>query len=703
MKGSLILAAVLGSVASSFSLDREAFTFTNYDLNVQVEPEQQRLAVRGTVTLRNDSSGPQKNAVLQISSGLAWHSIQLEGKPVQFVRQPYVSDVDHTGELSEAIVTLPKGVPPGGSVEMTVGYEGVIALDATRLARIGLPQTAATHSDWDQIGKTFTAVRGVGYVTWYPVAMEVGNLSEGNSLFEVLGRWKTKEKNARMRLRLEYSSLLDDTNPPVILCIGKIIPGAARGESSSSHSADCSYDPVGLSVPGFVAAEYESLDRPNLEVAHRAEDKTKAERFGQAADAAAPFVKEWFGVGRQKAQVVELFDEGASPFETGAMLLTPLNDADPNVLEIALVHELVHAAFPSPRPWIFEGVAHFAQAAYRGQRENRAAALVLLELHRPAILEAEKALAMRPKDARAVDESLMATAIDEFYRSKAAYVWWMLRDMLGEETVKKALAAYQPDQDQDPAYLQHLLEAQSKRDLQWFFDDWVYHDRGLPDFRVESAYPRLASQGNYLVTVTIENLGNAGAEVPVTVRFDGGELTQRVEVHGKAKGVVRVTAPKLPTEIIVNDGSVPESDLANNILKVQSGARLAAPGRGEGIREPVKCGRKSPPSAYSRQCFLRTLSHRVRFSDGVSGGAIWPTSSFSARPARSPVPSISSTPLSTETPRKASRFWLIVDCFRARKNGGNATGRNCRSLLERLMRSFSPMPTLTIVVGSRAW
>ena len=573
MKGSLILAVVLGSLASGFSLDREAFTFTEYDLKVQVEPEQQRLAVRGTVTLRNDSPAPQKNAVLQISSSLTWLSFQVVGRSVQFVRQPYVSDIDHTGELSEAIIALPKDVPPGDSVELTLGYEGVISLDATRLTRIGLSQTAAIHSDWDEIGRGFSAVRGAGYVAWYPVAMEAGNLSEGTSLFEVLGRWKTKARDARMRIRFEYASLADDANSPLILCIGKTMPGVTRGQSSSSHSTDCSYEPVGMSVPGFVAAEYEFLHRPNLEIAHRAENKTKAEKFAQAADAAAPFVKDWFGAARQKAQVVELFDGGASPFESGAMLLTPLNDADQKLLEIALVHELVHAAFPSRRPWIFEGAAHFAQAAYREQKESRAAALGLLELHRLAILEAEKAVAAPSKDAPATDDSLIATAIDEFYRSKAAYVWWMLRDMLGEETVKKALAAYQPDQDKDPAYLQHQLEAQSKRDLQWFFDDWVYHDRGLPDFRVESAYPRQASQGNYLVTVTIENLANAGAEVPVTVRFDGGEMTQRVGVRGKARGVVRVTTPKLPTEVTVNDGSVPESDLANNVLKVESAGK----------------------------------------------------------------------------------------------------------------------------------
>ncbi|PYX08456.1 MAG: hypothetical protein DMG88_10820, partial [Acidobacteria bacterium] len=75
-----------------FALDREAFTFTNYDLDVRVEPEQQRLAVRGKLTLRNDSASAQKNLSLQISSTLDWRSIQLAGKPVQFVSQPYTSD-----------------------------------------------------------------------------------------------------------------------------------------------------------------------------------------------------------------------------------------------------------------------------------------------------------------------------------------------------------------------------------------------------------------------------------------------------------------------------------------------------------------------------------------------------------------------------------------------------------------------------------
>jgi hypothetical protein len=569
----LSVLCVLYSSVSCLSLDREAFTFTKYDLDVQIEPVQRRLAVRGTITLRNDSSTPQKNTALQVSSSLIWRSIQAEGKSLQFVSQPYVSDIDHTGELSEAIVALPKEVSPGGAVELAIGYEGVIVLDATRLTRIGLPKEAAIHSDLDQISTLSSAVRGVGNVAWYPISTEAANLSDGNSLFETLGRWKQRELNAEMKIRIDHSTSGGQASSPILICKGKNARLTDATTSAESTSTDCSLVPVGLNIPTFVLADYQILERAALQIAYRPEHKSNADKFAQAADVVMPFVTEWFGAARGKAQVVELFNPAASPFESGTMLLTPLGDTDPKLLQITLIHELTHTSFVSNRTWIYEGLAHFSQAAWREQQENRQAALDFMGLHRSAIVAAEKAVAARPKDAPAQEESLIATTVAEFYRSKAACVWWMLRDMLGEETLKKVLASYRLEQDRDPRYLQHLVEAQSKRDLQWFFDDWVYHDRGLPDFRVESAFPRKASQDNFLVTVTVENLGAVGAEVPVTVRFEGGELTDRVEVRGKSRGVIRVPTPKPPTEVLVNDGSVPEIDMNNNVFKVENSAR----------------------------------------------------------------------------------------------------------------------------------
>src|SRR5579863_4359773 len=120
-----LLGVVCGSIFS-FSLDREAFSITTYNLDVRVEAEQHRLGVRGKITLRNDTTVAQKVAVLQISSSLNWRSIKVGDKAVQFVTQPYTSDIDHTGSLSEAIVTLPQEVASHASVDLDIAYEGVI-------------------------------------------------------------------------------------------------------------------------------------------------------------------------------------------------------------------------------------------------------------------------------------------------------------------------------------------------------------------------------------------------------------------------------------------------------------------------------------------------------------------------------------------------------------------------------------------------
>src|SRR5689334_3023231 len=103
LKAFLIFFCVLGGSRFSFALDREAFSITSYDLNLQIDPTQHRLGARGKVTLRNDTDTLQKVAVLQISSSLAWRAIKSGDKPLQFVTQPFASDIDHTGSLSEAV------------------------------------------------------------------------------------------------------------------------------------------------------------------------------------------------------------------------------------------------------------------------------------------------------------------------------------------------------------------------------------------------------------------------------------------------------------------------------------------------------------------------------------------------------------------------------------------------------------------------
>ncbi len=241
---------------------------------------------------------------------------------------------------------------------------------------------------------------------------------------------------------------------------------------------------------------------------------------------------------------------------------------DSRLAGINLVHELVHSALPSSRPWVYEGLAHFAEAMYRQQQGGRQVALDFLGLHRAAFLDSEKEVSAAPQ--KNPGQPLASTFDETYYRSKAAYVWWMLRDMIGDDALKQAIGKYRAndDDDKNPKYVEQLIEAAAKRDLGWFFDDWVYQDRGLPDFHVQSVHPWTTEKGVQFVTVTLENLGNAGAEVPFTILFEGGEITKRIEVRAKGTATTRVELPQPPSEIVINDGSVPESDLTNNVFQI---------------------------------------------------------------------------------------------------------------------------------------
>jgi len=558
----LYLCVLCASVVNVFALDREAFTFTNYDLEVRVEPDQQRLGVRGKITLRNDSSAPQKIAVLQISSSLDWRSIEAAGQPLQFVSQTYTSDIDHTGVLTEAIVTLPSAVPPKGTLDLEIAYEGVIVLDGTRLTHVGAPESTATTTDWDQISSNFTAVRGVGYVTWYPIATEAASLSEESSLSEVVGRWKARHANSAMSIVLKTSA--DQT----ILFSGTRNGSAHQSGEKIGKALAFRIARFGTNVPTFVLANYGRVDVKG----------TSSVYYLPNHEAAAKGYEELLGNldplpttnGSRQLQVADVPDSGASEFVSEGLLLLPLKPSVTEEDRLALVYAVARGELIlARRPWISEGLAHCAQAIDIENRHGREAALSYLEAHRPILAAAERSFATANVGGEGDRRNSLIQSNDEVYvASKSMWVWWMLREILQQKDFSSLILAYDPAEDKEPSYLQRLIEKQKKYDLEWFFDDWVYRDRGLPDFKIESVFPRKTLPEGYMVTVTVSNQRLAGAEVPVTVKFDGGEVTQRLVVHGKSSSVTRVAISKAPEEVVVNDGSVPESDMTNNTFKV---------------------------------------------------------------------------------------------------------------------------------------
>ena len=349
--------------------------------------------------------------------------------------------------------------------------------------------------------------------------------------------------------------------------------------SPKASNLDVAFHPLATRVPILVLGEFQSLQRGPLEILYFANDKELAQRYSAASSSVAPLIKDWFGKLKRPVALVEL-PAGSQPYESGPLFFESLQRIAAANESITAAHQLAHSAFVSPRPWLQEGLAHFAGVLSVEQRSGRSSAVQYLNRLLPALVELEKADLSGSASPSAPDTALANSGDDVCTRDKAIFVFWMLRDLLGDSVMKSALAKYKPEDDKEPSYFQRLLEQEAKAarvypklSLEQFFDDWVYRDRGLPEFSVASTYTRKLvgspNGNNYGVTVTVQNSGNAGAEVLVTITAGERErATQRLVVPAKAQASVRLFLVNLPQQVTINDGSVPEMDMNNNSAAV---------------------------------------------------------------------------------------------------------------------------------------
>jgi Peptidase family M1 domain len=522
------------------TIDRNAFTFTEYRLQATLDPAKHVIVVAGDVTLRNDSEKPQDSATLQISSSLEWKTIRLADTVAKYSTQKVVSDIDHTGAVSEARVTT-SPVAPKGSITLHVAYAGMVELGSGRLHRLGTPQTIAEQNDWDRIGADIIALRGVGYITWYPVSIEPALLSDGNTVFERIAQWRGRHQQSSMTLTLRGTT-------------GTVVSSA---DQASGEGTILTWRNFGIDTPTFVIAAYQRSATRNGDVFGLQASADTAQRYAKIFDELQPIADARPRNPQRVAQLPASF----SAFEAKNLLVTPFSDRTTDaVVNFNLLHTAAHAYFVSDRPWLNEGFAHWAQLRSVNHASGRKAALAMLQ-------DRESGLALA--DSSEHDPQPLTSAYDEiFYRTKATYVWWMLADMVGDDKLLAAVRAYVPAQDREPSYFQRLVENESGKGLEQFFDDWVYRDKGLPEFKITDFYSRQNLNGGMMVTVTIENSGTAGAEVPLTAHAKAVENSARVWVPAKSKASARLVMPLLPNDVVVNDGSVPEIDPTDNVYTV---------------------------------------------------------------------------------------------------------------------------------------
>ena len=227
-------------------------------------------------------------------------------------------------------------------------------------------------------------------------------------------------------------------------------------------------------------------------------------------------IERWLGPDpRTQLTVLDLPDPDDVPWESGPLLVIPVRDAPPNQLSAILSHALTHA-WMAPEPyWLNEGTANFMGTLWDDRQHHRDQALSTLEAGRQAL-----ALAEPSSPAEGAGQPLASAISPVYYRTKAAYILWMLRDLVGDDALATALRA---SNAAEPAKIDHacrftssfqaFLKTAGPRNLNWFFADWIDADHGLPDLTIDRIFPNAVQSGNWLASVTISNAGYAAAEV----------------------------------------------------------------------------------------------------------------------------------------------------------------------------------------------
>jgi hypothetical protein len=557
--------------------ERVASLITGYDLDVHLVAAKAGLAARVGLTVRNDGKSPMTRLVLSISSSLRWESISTAG-PLAFQQHLINTDADHTGGADEAVVTLAEPLAAGDSVVVRAVYSGTIERSSGRLDRIGAPADQAERADWDEIGRE-TFLRGFGEVLWYPVAAAPALLGDGAKLFDAVGRARLQARTttARLRLAVEY---VGEAPHSAYFC------GRLERLTAVSENQDV---PVG-EAPGIATAEFraqtlgfrtmslivtekpETMSEGDLLSAVTENDKA-FKSYVAAAQTVQPLLLEWYGA-EGPLEPLRLIDHAGQPFEDGALVAAEMTEGTPSAMAPAMVEALSHVWVRSRQPWIAEGLAQFDYLLWIERSAGRDAAD--RELARELV-----PLALVEPSGTGAGQSLIDAHDEVYLRAKAASVFWMLRSIVGDDNLKDVLKSYRREVkgDDEPKRLQQMLEHKTGANLAWFFDDWVYADKGLPDLSIvrvtprqlEVKGPKLREQGaagGWLVAVEVKNDGDAVAEVPVTVRSGTLTATERLRIAGKSSTSTRILFEKTPEEVVVGDGEVPEMRLSRHTRRV---------------------------------------------------------------------------------------------------------------------------------------
>ncbi|HEX8175315.1 MAG TPA: M1 family aminopeptidase [Pyrinomonadaceae bacterium] len=210
-------------------------------------------------------------------------------------------------------------------------------------------------------------------------------------------------------------------------------------------------------------------------------------------------------------------------------------------------HELSHSWFGNiatakdwANLWVNEGFATFFEAAYKEHAAGRDAYMEEMDGNASAYFSEDSYQYRRP-----IVSNRYLKPVDLFDATlykKGGVVVHMLREVVGDDVFWKALNAYLNEfkyQNTEARDVQRVFERVSGKNLDWFFDQWLYK-AGYPELRVRQSYNPQTRQ----LALDVEQTQTPDALTPSVFRLPGieieigttrGRKTERIDVTKRSE------------------------------------------------------------------------------------------------------------------------------------------------------------------------
>jgi len=533
-----------------FSLPAQAAADLNYALELDLDAESSTL--RGKATIRYTYHGqPELKALFFRLDANAQASMEVqevktkEGLilPSRPYRYEYLEERIDDPILYEVFLTEP--LKTGQTVELVFHY----------LIR-HLPRNKGSYYLLDDINQ-------LGLGSWYPRLVPFRDQ-----------KWQTYERmpaNYEVKARANRKFYVISPLAPVSI---------SNADHSYHYSAEQAREMSLIYTPDMLLR---SVEEDNVSIRYYYDSSLQkwSPMTLEIIQSALRFFRERYSAYPSRRITVVSIEDSPHPIIASDQLLVLRNsfspDADEAVVRRRLAEHIVYGLAqqfwgyqvsqpPDQVPWITQGMSLFLAQTYMQQKERKPFLLgdALMEDYLRSARQGWNTSLSTPK------QKLARLQLDSFRslaQGKGFTIFRLLERMLGKQVMQQAetqiLQQYR-GRELGSDDLQKSLQQISKKDLDWFFRQWVQRSDTL-DYAIQSAQQTQSEGGGVKVTVVVQKLGQITMPVTLALRLNNGETLLKLWDGSQVSERLSYDLKHPLTEVVLDPSQVtPDIDRSNN-------------------------------------------------------------------------------------------------------------------------------------------